>query len=121
MANKRNFKKMVRCVCGEIAGQCIYTQNFIDGIDGDKMDDIICDVAMLQVRTIDRVSVSFDRNMKSFSGNAREYRKAREIYFKKCYEGIKKEFMASLNEVVSRMNALIPQEVRDANKAAMKK
>ena len=121
MANKRNFKKMVRCVCGEIAGQCIYTKNFIDGIDGDKMDDIICDVAMLQVRTIDRVSVSFDRNMKSFSSNAREYRKAREIYFKKGYYGIKKEFMASLNEVVSRMNALIPQEVRDANKAAMKK
>lgn len=119
MANKRDLKARIKYTCGEIAGECIYAKNFIPGVDAEKADDIVCAVALLQVRTTDRVSVCFDRTVKAFP-DKKAYNKARKEYFKKCYGELKKEFKASLVEVVKDLNALLPQEVRDANKAALK-
>lgn len=120
MANKRNLKAKIKYACGEIAGECIYAKGYIPGVDAEKADDIVCAVALLQVRTIDRVSVCFDRTLKAFS-DKKAYKKARRDYFKRCYGELKKEFTASLVEVVKDLNALLPQEVRDANKAALGK
>lgn len=116
MANKRDLKARIRYACGEIAGECILTKDYVPGIDEEKVDDIVCAVALLQVRTVDRVSVCFDRTVKAFP-DKKAYRRARKDYFKRCYAELKKEFQASLVEVVKDMNALLPQEVRDANKA----
>ena len=41
MANKRNLKKAVKAVCGNIAGECIIARNLIPGIDADKMNQIL--------------------------------------------------------------------------------
>lgn len=121
MANKRNLKQMIRFVCGDIAGECIYAKACIDSINDEKMDEIICKIALLQVKTTDKVSVCFDKNVKSFNGDMKAYNKARRDYFKACYTELKKEFHSALEEIVKEMNALLPQEVRDANKAELKK
>ena len=120
MANKRDLKARIRYACGEIAGECILTKDYVPGIDEEKVDDIVCAVALLQVRTVDRVSVCFDRTVKAFP-DKKAYRRARKDYFKRCYAELKKEFQASLVEVVKDMNALLPQEVRAANKATTAK
>ncbi len=61
MANKRNLKKAVKAVCGNIAGECIIARNLIPGIDADKMNKIVIDIADLQYQTIANVSFSFDK------------------------------------------------------------
>lgn len=121
MANKRDLKQMIRFVCGDIAGECIYAKACVEGIDDEKMDEIICKVALLQVKTTDRVSVCFDKNLKSFNNDKKAYNKARNQYYKACYSELKKEFKIALEEIVKEMNALLPQEVREANKAALNK
>ena len=119
MANKRDLKARIKYACGDIAGECILTKNYVPGIDEEAVENIVCAVALLQVRTIDRVSVSFDRTKRTFP-DKKSYRAARREYFKRCYGELKKDFKESLVEVVKDMNALLPQEVRDANKAAAK-
>ena len=121
MANKRDLKRFIRNVSGDVAGELVFAKNFIDGIDADEFENIVCEIAVLQVTSVDRVSVAFDRNLKSFDGNKNAYNKARRSYYKSCYGELKKEFQDALNGIISNMNALLPQYVKDANKAAMKK
>lgn len=121
MANKRNLKKMIRFACGDIAGECICAKAYIDGLDYEKMDEVVCKVALLQVKTTDKISVCFDKTVKGFNGDKKEYRKARNAYYRACYTELKKEFKDALIEIVKEMNALLPQEVKDANKASNNK
>ena len=121
MANKRDLKKMIKYTCSDIAGECIFAKLYFDGIDNEKMDDIIVKSAFLQTSTIDKVSVSYDKTLKSFNGNAFEYRKAKGKYYKDCYQALKKELADSVAEFVSEMNAALSQEKKDANKAALAK
>lgn len=120
MTNKRDLKNVIKIICGDIAGECIYVKSYVDGIDEEGMDEIICKVAILQMKTIDKVSVCFDKTLSSFEGNNKEYRKARKAYYKKCYAELMKEFKEAIGGIVHEMNALLPQEVKDANKAALK-
>ena len=48
MANKRDLKKMIKYTCSDIAGECIFAKLYFDGIDNEKMDDIIVKSAFLQ-------------------------------------------------------------------------
>lgn len=121
MANKRNLKKFIKYTCGDIAGECIFAKAYFEGIDYDKMDDIIVKAAILQTELIDKVSVSYDKTLKSFDGNAYEYRKARNAYFKGCYNALKAELSEAVANIVKEMNETLSQEQKDANKAALAK
>lgn len=121
MANKRDLKKYIKYTCGNIAGECIFAKIYFDGVDCDKMDDIIVKTACLQTNTIDKVSVSFDKTLKSFEGNAAKYKKAKTAYFKEAYKALNKELADAVNEIVAEMNAALSQEQKDANKAALTK
>ena len=48
MATKRQLKKAIKRTCGYLAGECIISQQFIPGIDKEKLDDAIFEVADLQ-------------------------------------------------------------------------
>ena len=48
MANKRNLKKAIRFACGDMAGECIFAENTIEGTDVAAWDQIILDIALLQ-------------------------------------------------------------------------
>lgn len=121
MANKRDLKKFIKYTCGDIAGECIFAKLYFQGADSDKMDEIIVKAAALQTTTIDKVSVSFDKTLKSFAGNALEYRKAKNAYYKECYKTLKTELANTVAEIVSEMNAALSQEQKNANKAALAK
>ena len=121
MASKRDLKKYIKYTCADIAGECVFAMNFFNGIECDKMEDIIVKAAYLQTETIDKVSVSYDKTLKSFNGNAYEYNKARKTYFKECYKSLRKELANSVNALVIEMNSAITQEQKAANKAALEK
>lgn len=121
MANKRNLKKYIKYTCGDIAGECIFANLYFEGIDHDKIAEIIVKVATLQTTMVDKVSVTFDKTPKSFGGNNFEYRKARTAYFKACYKALKEEMAATINDIVADMNAALSKEQKEANKAALAK
>lgn len=115
MGNKREIKKAVRYACGDVAAECILARDYIDGIDYDAMNAIICDIADLQVDTLACCTFSFDKTERDFENGA-QYRKALHNYRRAAFDKINRDFDASLREIVKRMNALLPQEVKDANK-----
>ena len=121
MANKRDLKKYIKIVCGDIVGECVFAKFYFDGVDTEKMDEIIVRAAFLQTNTIDKVSVSFDKTLKSFEGNAKAYKVAHKAYYKECFKQLKAELNNEVEAIVAEMNKAITQEQKDANKTALNK
>ncbi len=116
MANKRELKKAIKAICGDLAGECLVARDLVPNIDKKKMEEIIFKVADLQYSTVDNVSFAFDKTASSFP-TAHEYKVAREAYFRKGYTKLINEFNQSVEDIVHEMNAALPQAQKDANKA----
>lgn len=117
MANKRELKKEIRYVCGDLAAECLLAKNFVKGVDKKAMNEIIAKIADLQVSALNNVTFSFDKLPHDFDSGY-GYRKARAAYFKKAFASLRGKFYDKVNEIVKEMNAAVPQEVRDNNKKA---
>ena len=118
MANKRLLKKQIRYACGDLAGECILAMKFVEGIDVDKLQDIIFEIASLQTETLKKISFSFDKVERDFE-NSHVYSIARAKYFHKAYKTLRNEFYQKVQDVVNSMNVLLPQAQKDANKKAL--
>lgn len=114
MANKRDLKKEIKYVCGDIAAECLIAKNFIKGVDAKAMTDVVAKVADLQISALDHASFSFDKLPHDFATGS-EYRKARRAYYKKAYNSLRTKFYDKVNELVKEMNAALPKEVKDNN------
>lgn len=120
MANKRNLKKCIAYSCADIAGECIFAQQTYEGIDLDKMDEVILKVALLQDSAIKKVSVNFDKKPKDYKNNKQEYKKLRRAYFKSIENAIAKYVREEVEKIVNDMNALLPSAQKEANKKSAK-
>lgn len=118
-SNKRLLKKEIRIICGALAGECVVAKMTIPGIDREKLNAIIYELADLQENAIHRISITFPQSEKSFS-NGQEYRKARRAYFAAAFSKLKSEFNAHIDQIIKQMNAVLPQEQKDANIASLK-
>lgn len=107
MANKRNLKKQVKYLCGDMASECILAIELAPNLDKEKMEDAIGQIAKLQFSTIGHITFSFDKSPRDFTSR-KEYRHARKEYFKKAYSSIIKEFNAKVDEILKTMNSAIP-------------
>lgn len=116
MANKRDLKKVIRAVCGDIASECILARHFVPDIDTDKMMAIVIETADLQCNTLENVSFSFDKSERSFD-NGHQYREERRKYFKKGYKKLRADFDMAVVEIVNKMNAALPEKQKELNKA----
>ena len=92
MANKRGLKKGIKYICGDIAGECILASYTFEGIDIQKLNELIIKTAELQDNTVKKVSVSFDKNLKSFDADAKDHKKANRKYIKNCYNTLINQF-----------------------------
>jgi ABC-type lipoprotein release transport system permease subunit len=115
MATKRQLKKHIGYVCGDIAAELLIARHIYDGFDDEKVNAIINDIASLQVESIKNVTFDYDKARKSFEHEG-EYRKARRAYFRQAYKTLLADFNNSVSEIVRNMNEAMPQEVKDANK-----
>lgn len=104
MANKRNLKKGIRFICSGIAAECLFSEE-AEKIDEQKKAEIIIALASLQDDSISKISVSYDRCACDFD-NAKEYNKARYIYFKNVYKTLTAQFNDSVNGIIKEMNSL---------------
>lgn len=120
MANKRDIKKQIHYVCGELALNCIFARDFIEGGDTDKLNQIIVDIACLQNHALDNLNFSFDKTPNDFESRA-EYNKAAKKYYHLAYKSFVNEFNKKLKDIVKQMNELLSPEQRELNKKAAAK
>lgn len=113
MASKRQLKKEIRMVCGDIAGCCLFSEAAMKA-DKAKIGEIIVKVAVLQEETIREISFSFDKTLSDFD-SAHQYNEAKSKYNRLAFATLKKQLSEKINEVVTELNALIPQESKEAN------
>lgn len=117
-SNKRQLKKEIRMICGALAGECVVAKMTVPGIDGEALNNVIYELADLQENAIVKISIACPQTPKSFA-NTGEYRKARRAYFAAAFKKLKDEFNDHIEVIVKKMNAALPQEQKDANKAAL--
>lgn len=115
MASKRDLKKQIAYVCGDVATECLIAAEYVNGVNGETMRNIVCKLALLQENVLKNVTFAFDKVPGDFESR-HDYNKARSAYFKKAYKALREKFNARLIEIVKEMNAALPQEVKDANK-----
>lgn len=112
MANKRDLKKQIRCICGELAGQCVLAAELIPGTDREAFNTLILDLAHLQAVTLAKMSFVFDKNSRAFATPA-EYKAAKEAFYASAMKTLIDEFSESINAMLKRMNALLNKEQRE--------
>lgn len=107
MANKRQLKKQVRYICGDIAAECALAKYVVEGINREAMNETLCEIAALQEATLSRINVTFDKLPKDFE-NLKAYNKAKHEFTLKAFESINSEFSKGIQELVKKMNSALP-------------
>lgn len=120
MANKRDLKKQIHYICGEMAINCIFTRDCFDDVNRDRLNDIIVEIANLQSQSLRHVSISFDKAAHDFESK-REYKKQANAYYRKAYKALVDNFNNKLQDIVKEMNAELSPEQREINKKAAQK
>lgn len=118
-SNKRLLKKEIRMICGTLAGECVVAKITVPGINTETINQIIYELAALQENALSRTNFDFPQSPKAFA-DGHAYRKARNEYFAAAYRKLKEEFNAHIEAIVKKMNAALPAEQKEANKAAAK-
>lgn len=112
MSNRRELKKYVKTVCGELSGACIEMYiMFPDQIKREDVENLVCEAAGLQVETISKINIVFDKSRKD---DLAGYAKARRLYFREAFSTLVREFNTHVNEIVKKMNELLPEGARAA-------
>lgn len=117
MANKRNLKKQIRNICGDLAAECAIAIQIVPMVDKDKMSEIISRIAGLQESTLSRVSFSYDKSERDFN-NRHEFIEAKKAYNLKAYRSLVADFNKTVEKIVDDMNAAMPKVAKEAKKEA---
>lgn len=106
MANKRSTKKQIRTLCGALAGELLTASAYIDGIDTEKVAELVTRIARLQVKALSMCNFSFDKSPADFP-DTQAYHKALAAYnklaFRRLHDALNDETAAILKE----MNATV--------------
>lgn len=80
MASRRELKKNVNYIAGELFMECLVNSLYVPGTDKDKADKLMGEVLEMQDEFISRISHTEPGNVKGF------YKKFREDFNKKVDE-----------------------------------
>lgn len=119
MENKREFKKYVEAVGASVVEEMMFVYYNEKGVDQDAIEKAIARVLGATAAAKSNANVCFDRGMRSF-GNQVEYSKAKRQFFKALFKKISTEFAGEVNGAVNDFNAALPEDVKKANKEAVK-
>lgn len=118
MANKRDLKKQIRYACGDAAAEILIALE-VENLNRDAVAAIVGKIAELQVNSLKNATFAFDKSPRDFD-NRNAYNKARREYTHTAYARLRQQFMAGLQDVVKDMNATLSDEIKEANKKALK-
>ena len=111
MANKRQIKKRIQYVCGQMAAELLLAQFIVSGIKDEDVNRIVCNIAALQSEAIGHVSVSFDKVPRDFD-NRSEYNKARRRYYRAAFAHLRQEMYEKANAILKKINSEVPADQR---------
>ncbi len=114
MATKRQLKKNISLVCGDLAAELLLAAHVSANVDREKVHEIVRQIAALQEGARTKCTFWFDKTPRDFAENLSEYKKARRQYFKAAYKQLRQEFGQKAVAIVKEMNSLIPAEARKA-------
>ena len=66
MANRRNLKKQVNYIAGELFTECMINSLFVPGTDKTKADELLADILEMQQEFISRISHTQPGQVKQF-------------------------------------------------------
>lgn len=117
MATKRELKKIIRNTCAGMALEIISAGDVFEQIDPKDVEQIVYDCALLQMKTLSRLNIAFDRGRADFD-NPHDYKTARNSYYHKAYKALMADFGKELEVIVARMNTAMPDDVKKILKEA---
>lgn len=115
MANKRDLKKEIKYVCGDIAVDALMIRDYVKDADTQKLEELVIRLADLQQNTLRNISFAFDRSHTSFD-NEKAYRKAAHQYFHQAYAKLREEFNKQIFAAVKTLNEAVPAAQKELNK-----
>lgn len=118
MANKRQLKKFIENSCGAVAAEMILSAAAFPEIDRKAVGEVVNDAMALQAQSLSRINVSFDKSQRDFDNRA-QYNKARHEYYAAAYRALLNDFDEQLITIVTKMNAAMPESVRQEFKKAI--
>ncbi len=107
MANRRQLKKQIRYICGDVAAECAMAKYLIDGVNRETLDNALRHVAALQEQTLARVSAGFDKVPCDFESQ-KEYNASKHSFYAKAFTSLRNDFNKRLQEIVKEMNSALP-------------
>lgn len=116
MASIRKTKKNIRYACGDIAAELLIASHAIKDFNRAETNKIISDIASLQVAALSKCSFDFDKAKSDFE-NGKAYKDARRKYAAAAFHKLNEEMGKRMQEIVDKMNAAMPQHIKDALKA----
>lgn len=88
MASRRELKKNVNYIAGELFTECLINSMFIPGTDKDKADELMSEVLKMQDEFVTRISHTEPDNVKVF------------------YKKFRADFNAKVNEIIEAIGKL---------------
>lgn len=105
MQSKRDLKKQIRFICGDLVGECLIIAEICPENKLGEVNQLIVDLAVLQESTISKTNFCFDKTPGSFP-SLHEYKKAKSAYYRQAFTTLHKQFNIALNDIVHRMNVI---------------
>lgn len=105
MQSKRDLKKQIRYICGDLVGECLLISEVCPEEKLEAINKLIVELAVLQESTIAKTNFSFDKSVKDYP-SLHDYNTARSAYYRQAYTTLHKQFNASLADCVHRMNEI---------------
>ena len=88
MAKRRELKKNVNYIAGELFSECLINSKFIPGTDKKKADELMVEITKMQDEFISRISHTEPGNVKGF------------------YKKFRSDFNAKVNEIIDAIAKL---------------
>ena len=88
MASRRELKKTVNYISGELFSECLINSMFVPGTDKAKADELMAEIIKMQDEFISRISHTEPGNVKGF------------------YKKFRSDFNAKVNEIIDAIAKL---------------
>lgn len=88
MAKRKDLKKNINYICGELFTECVVVSNFTPNVDIDKAADIMSEILTVQNEFISRIS---------HTGRGSE-----KLFYKKLYA----EFNEKVQKIITELRSL---------------
>lgn len=88
MASRKQLKKTVNYITGELFTECLVHNAFIPGTDREKAGQLMVDILKLQAEFVGRINHTEPQNAKAF------------------YKKFRSDFNAQVNEIIEKIGQL---------------